>query len=219
MEQGSNHHRCIIDTLTIVFWLSACVYNELDLEWITSRHCHKSDRSDEFLLEVLVKKYFMLTTLVMLLALSACSGSADPDATKESKKPAEEAAPALPTLDTSLVEPSFPLPSDPEAYPEPEEPSGYPPPPIVTSTPYAYPEGTTFWITHAAGLQCEQPLIYPTLDDAVRALEENRVAVISAEAFDMMVCQACGCPTSEFYRANIDAYDLDTAISIGWNRE
>jgi len=89
----------------------------------------------------------------------------------------------------------------------------------VTSTPYAYPEGTTFWITHAAGLQCEQPLIYPTLDDAVRALEENRVAVISAESFDMMVCQACGCPTSEFYRVNIDAYDLDTAISIGWNRE
>jgi len=195
------------------------VYNELDLVLLPYRHCHKSHESDEFRLEVLVKKYVMLIMLVLTLALSACSGSADPDPTKESKKPTEEAAPALPTLDTSLVEPSFPLPSDPEAYPEPEEPSGYPPPPIVTSTPYAYPEGTTFWITHAAGLQCEQPLIYPTLDDAVRALEENRVAVISAESFDMMVCQACGCPTSEFYRVNIDAYDLDTAISIGWNRE
>ena len=161
----------------------------------------------------------MLTILALILTLSACSGSTDPDPTKESKKPAEEAAPALPTLDTSLVEPSFPLPSDPEAYPEPEVPSENPALPIATSTPFAYPEGTTFWITHPAGFQCEDPPMYPTLDDAVGALEENGVAVISAEAFGMMVCEACGCPTSEFYRANIDANDLDTAISIGWNRE
>ncbi len=161
----------------------------------------------------------MLTILALILALSACSGSTDPDPTKESKKPSEETAPALPTLDTSLVEPSFPLPSDPEAYPEPELPSGYPAPPIATSTPFAYPEGATFWITHPAGIQCEDPLMYPTLDDAVGALEENGVTVISAEAFGMMVCEACGCPTSEFYRANIDANDLDTAILIGWNME
>ena len=167
-----------------------------------------------------MKKYVMLTILVLILALSACSSSTDPEPTVKSKKPTEEAAPALPTLDTSLVEPSFPLPSDSDAYPEPEVPSGYPPPPpIMTSTPYAYPEGTTFWILHSAGIQCEEPLIYTARDDAVDDLEENGVTVISAEAVSMMVCQACGCPTSEFYRANIDAYDLDTAISIGWNRE
>jgi hypothetical protein len=151
-------------------------------------------------LEVLVKKYVMLTILVLILALSACSGSTDSEPTKESKKPTEEAAPALPTLDTSLVEPNFPLPTGSDAYPNPKDPSGYPPPaPIMTSTPYAYPDGT--------------------IDDAVENLEENGVAVISAEAVSMMVCQACGCPTSEFYRVNIDAYDLTTAISIGWNRE
>jgi hypothetical protein len=162
----------------------------------------------------------MLTILVLILALSACSGSTDSEPTKESKKPTEEAAPALPTLDTSLVEPSFPLPSDSDAYPNPKDRSGYPPPPpIMTSTPYAYPDGATFWILHSAGIQCEEPLIYPTLDDAVENLEENGVAVISAEAVSMMVCQACGCPTSEFYRVNIDAYDLNTAISIDWNRE
>jgi len=50
-------------------------------------------------------------------------------------------------------------------------------------------------------------------------LEEKGVTVFKSEPFGMAVCEACGCPTSEHYRINIDANDLVKAVALGWNRE
>jgi hypothetical protein len=172
----------------------------------------------EYTVEVFVKKYVLLSSLIIVLVLSAC-GASDEDPTEVSPEPTKEGVLALPTVEPSLNLPGYPEPSDPGAYPGPEEPAGYPAPPIMTAAPAAYPEGTTFWMDHSAGLQCEEPLTYPTIDDALAALEEKGVIALKSESFGMAVCEACGCPTSQHYRVNIDANDLDKAITLGWNRE
>lgn len=166
-----------------------------------------------------MKKSILIIGLIMVLLLSACSGAADEEPTTESEPATEEASPALPTVDSPLIDPSYPGPEEPAGYPGPVNEPGYPAPLIPTPTPDSYPAGTMFWITHPAGLQCEQPLIYPELDDAIAALEEIGVTVVKSEAIGMMVCEACGCPTSEHYRVHIDAADLQAAITLGWVRE
>ena len=161
----------------------------------------------------------VVIVFVVVLVLVACSPSAETEPTKEPKNPTMEPAPALPTLDTSLVATAYPGPSDPVSPAEPEsDPTGYPPPPLATPTPYAYPEGTEFWMLRAAGIQCEDKL-YPTLKDATAALENNGVTVLEAEEVNMMVCEACDCPTSEHYRVLISADEFDSAVILGWVRE
>ena len=169
-------------------------------------------------MEEFVKKYISIVGLILLLLLSACGGTSEEDPTKQSKSPTEEAAPALPSVE-SPSEPGYPAPIAPDGYPGPQEPSSYPAPPVSTPVPFAYPAGTTFWMVHPAGLQCEEPLTYPELADAVAALEQNGVTIFETEAVNMMVCEACGCPTSEHYRINIDANNLDAAMMLGWIRE
>ncbi len=166
-----------------------------------------------------MKKSILLSGFMMILLLSACGGGSEEEPTTESDPATEEAAPALPTVDSPLFEPGYPGPVEPDGYPGPQDEPGYPAPPLSTPDPYSYPAGTTFWMLHPAGLQCEQPLTYPELADAVTALENSGVVVIKSEAIGMMVCEACGCPTSEHYRVHIDAIDLKLAITRGWVRE
>ncbi|MGB3717350.1 MAG: hypothetical protein WA996_23245 [Candidatus Promineifilaceae bacterium] len=166
-----------------------------------------------------MKKSILLSGFMIILLLSACGGTSEEEPTSESELATKEAAPALPTVDSPPIEPGYPGPVEPDAYPGPQDAPGYPAPPISSPTPDSYPAGTTFWMLHPAGLQCEQPLTYPELDDAVIALENRGVTVIESEEIGMMVCEACGCPTSEQYRVQIDAIDLLSAIALGWVRE
>jgi hypothetical protein len=174
---------------------------------------------NHFEMEVLVKKSTILFVFILILLLSACGGASEEEPTSESDSATEEAAPALPTVDSPLIEPGYPGPEEPVGYPGPQGEPGYPAPPVSTPAPSSYPAGTTFWMLHSAGLQCEQPLTYPELADALAALENRGVTVIKSEATGMMVCEACGCPTSEHYRVEIDATDLQAAIALGWVRE
>lgn len=166
-----------------------------------------------------MKKFALLIGLIMLLLVAACNGTSEEDPTGESMPPTEEGAPALPTVDSPASETGYPAPIVPDGYPDPQDTAAYPVLPISTPAPFSYPEGTTFWMLHPAGLQCEEPLTYPELADAVAALENNGVQIFKTEAVNMMVCEACGCPTSEHYRVNIDANSLDAAMVLGWIRE
>jgi len=171
-----------------------------------------------------VRRYIIMWIFAVGLLLTACGPSTETDSTKETTKPTKEPGPALPTLDTSLVVTAYPAPSDSDSAVSPpesvDEPTGYPEPvlPSETPTPYAYPEGTKFWLRHPAGIQCED-MVYPTLEDATAALEKNGVPVLQAEEVNMIVCEACNCPTSEQYRVFIDANYLEAALDLGWVRE
>lgn len=169
--------------------------------------------------EVSVKKYILFSGLVLMLLITACGGDTAETPTAEVEPLATEPAPALPTFDAVQPEPGYPGPETAEPLPGSPDSSGYPAPPPATPAPESYPEGTLFWMIHPVGLQCEESPIYPQIEDAISALEEQGVEVLRSEPVSMLVCEACGCPTSEHYRVQIEAGDLETAIAIGWTRE
>jgi hypothetical protein len=169
-------------------------------------------------MEVPVKKY-ILSSIAVLLLLTACGSDSDEIPTEEVEPPVTEPAPALSTIEFTATEPGYPGPTSPDSYPGPVDDPGYPGPPPATPEPASYPAGTVFWMLHPAGMQCEDPLIYPELEDAVAALEDNEVIVSSSEEVELLVCAACGCPTSKYYRVQIDADDLIAATALGWVRE
>ena len=43
--------------------------------------------------------------------------------------------------------------------------------------------------------------------------------VADSEMLELMVAAACGSPTSAHFRVQIDVEDLDSALSMGWDRE
>ena len=99
--------------------------------------------------------------------------------------------------------------------------AGYPPPSEESAPPAAYPADEPVWIVRPRGEQCadESSFEYASLRDAVSALEEAGVTVLSSESVEFMVCQACGCPTSEHYRIEILGEDVETIRSLGWRTE
>lgn len=106
-----------------------------------------------------------------------------------------------------------PLPS-----PSPLE-GGYPAAPATPTLPTdAYPESSTVWVTHPAGLQCETPQ-YPDLASAVDALEDAGVEVLEGEEYELLTCEACTCPTSTHYRLRIPSADLTAAAALDWEPE
>ena len=106
----------------------------------------------------------------------------------------------------------------PSVSPTPGE-AGYPAAPPTPALPAdAYPESSTLWVTHPAGLQCETPQ-YPDLASAVAALEDAGVEVLEGEEFELLTCEACTCPTSAHYRLRIPAADLASAAALDWEPE
>jgi hypothetical protein len=116
---------------------------------------------------------------------------------------------------------------------------GYPPPP-PTPAPVSYPDAAaptplpapadaypaadqagTVWVMHAQGQQCvdASTFKYPTAQDARAGLVAAGITVYNLETVSMMVCQACNCPTSIHYRAQIAADDLEKAVALGWSEE
>lgn len=160
----------------------------------------------------------------LFFLLAACSNV--DQAPDEEPSEVDSATPTAPTLTTDTPdEEGYPAPESPDAYPapgsedsypEPAGQEGYPPPSEAEPTLDPYPGGMAF-IERPAGLQCEDP-IYPDLKSAETALEEAGITIQSAEEVELVVCQACGCPTSLHYRVTINPADLNTALSLGWKR-
>ena len=172
-----------------------------------------------------MKKLFILMILLATLALTGCFG--DDEATEE---PGEDvpAAPE-PTAAGSGSDGTnngsdpgsdgYPGPLDDDGYPAPSPPTpfppGYPAPgPVVTRD--AYPGGFAVFI-RPAGLQCEDP-IYNNADAAIADLQEAGIEIFEVSQVERVVCEACGCPSSEQFRVSIDPADIDAALLLAWQR-
>lgn len=168
-----------------------------------------------------MKRLIFLLSVLLVMVLGACQSSAP--------APAEtEAPPAAPTASEGT---ETPAPAAPEATATPDEypaqptasapESGYPPAPEEAAPSAAYPPGEPVWIVRPLGTQCEDEstFAYASLEEAVSALEEAGVDVLSSETVDLMVCQACGCPTSEHFRVQVLGEDVQSIRSMGWQTE
>lgn len=153
-----------------------------------------------------------LIAIIVVLVLAGCGPADDgengPDPTREEGEPLPTEV-LLPTTEPGR-DTAYPPPTQvqPDAYPSPSGPEELPDP---------YPAGLAALIL-PAGSQCEDKA-YPDLASALQPLEEAGVEVRAATTVDLVVCAACGCPTSEHYRVQIDRADLDTALDLGWQRE
>jgi hypothetical protein len=173
-----------------------------------------------------VKRIILGLELGLFFLLAACSNG-DQEPTDEPSE-IDSATPtvASPVLATVIPEEEgYPAPEGPDVYPppgsgevfpEPAGQEGYPAPSEAEPTRDPYPGGFAV-IEHPAGLQCEDPL-YPDLKSATTALEDAGISVQEAEEVEYVVCAACGCPTSLHYRILIDPADLNTALSLSWQR-
>ena len=149
-----------------------------------------------------MKKSTLLFFLVWLVLLPACA--ADEEPTKE-LEPTVLPAPTKTVIAAPTRSLGNPTPTSADAYPiepAPTNSDAYPALPQPPPTSNAYPVDQEVWILHAAGEQCEDGLFYPDLASATSDLEGAGVTVLSAEAVSLMVCTACGCPTSEHYRSS-----------------
>jgi hypothetical protein len=174
-----------------------------------------------------LKKLTLIAYLLLVSLASACQAAADEEKLIEPTQAASpESDQRLPAVGLTVAAPGLleeyppPIESNSVESPPPifTEPTGYPIGPFPTSTPFAYPAGTTFWIVRPAGLQCESP-VYEDLNAATSALQTGGIEVQEALEEDRIVCQACGCPTSQTFRALISAADLSAAEALGWTRE
>ena len=163
------------------------------------------------------KLALVLTVMLFLAVLAACTGGQDGEATTA---PTEESRPGEPTPTSAAPGGATPTaaPTSYPAFPTPTLPGsngGYPvATPVPTDNPYP---GGLVTLFHPMGLQCEEP-IFADLSAAVGSLEEAGIAVVAAEEIGLEVCEACGCATSQHYRVQINVEDLDRALELGWQR-
>ena len=169
----------------------------------------------------MIKKILIAISAIIILA--ACTTEPEPDAT-------EQPLPGMPTVGSQPADtqPStaplpgddgYPVPGEMPSYPPPLELEAYPEPPSEVPTPFSYPQGTSVWVIHAMGLQCEDPPAYPDLKTAIDTLAAAEINIQDSEEVGLMVCEACGCPTSTHFRILIDGSDLPKAINLGWRQE
>ncbi|MDX1687773.1 MAG: hypothetical protein R3248_07300 [Candidatus Promineifilaceae bacterium] len=170
-----------------------------------------------------MKRLFFLLTVLLALALGACQGS--PPVPEETETP-PPAPTASESTETPSADPAAPeataTPDDYPAQPTASAPeSGYPAAPEESAPPSAYPPGEPVWVLRPLGEQCaeESTFEYASLEEAVSALEEADVNVLASETVSLMVCEACGCPTSDHYRVQIMGEDVETVRSMGWRTE
>ncbi len=152
-----------------------------------------------------------LLTLIAAFLLVACGGS------QNGETPTGEPQDSLLPADPDVATPTAPtlLPD----YPAPATvASGYPEPPIPPATRDPYPGGILVMI-RPMGEQCAQAPDYESAEDAVDELEAEGIEVLEFEEVDLIVCSACGCPTSKHIRVTLDPDDWTRAVSLGWRRE
>jgi hypothetical protein len=175
-------------------------------------------------LEAQVKNLLYCLFFVCSLLLASCANATDATPTpipapEETGEPAPAATPTILVPEQGTEESSgYPPPGEDDSYPAPGDQPGYPAPPVPAPTLDPYPSGVV-WIIRPVGEQCEDGRSFADLATAVSSLEENGIVVGEAEEVELFVCQACGCPTSEHYRLQIEPADLDRALTLGWFRE
>lgn len=177
-----------------------------------------------------MKNRFLPISSVLILGtlLMVACGTAPPAGTglTPSPQPQEDAAePALQDAPTAVSQPTAePLPagypgSEPAPPPQPTYPPDYPGPPTVMPTVDPYPGGMA-WIIRPVGVQCEEGTTpgYGDLAEAEATLTAAGIRVADAEMIELIVPTSCGSPTSAHYRLQIEAEDLNSALSLGWER-
>jgi hypothetical protein len=176
-----------------------------------------------------MKLHYSLGSFLMILGtflITSCGTAppAEPTMTPGAKPNESDDAPSLKPAATAPALPTAePLPED---YPppaptlQPTNPADYPGPATVMPTVDPYPGGMV-WIIRPVGIQCEDgtTLGYGDLSEAVATLTAAGLRVTDSEMIEMMVTTSCGSPTSAHYRVQISSDDLDTALSMGWDRE
>lgn len=142
----------------------------------------------------MINRFLVAVILLLVFLLAACNQQPE----------VEEDPTARPTPTVEEGEP---------------EPDGYPAQPTADpAAPYpAAPDEV--WVIRPAGEQCAESLAYPTADSAVAQLEEAGVTILAVEEVELVVCEACGCPTSAHYRVLLSGDDLSTAAALGWEQE
>jgi hypothetical protein len=167
-----------------------------------------------------MKVIYLLLSILLLAFLAGCGpsqGAATPGATPDPTQEGQEALPEEETLPQPTAAPEG-YPAPPAASPTPE---GYPgaPTPLPTQDPYPGVESEGLvWIVKPVGVQCEDAG-EANLPAAVSELTEADVAVQASETSTLAVCTVCGCPTSEHYRVQIAAADLNKVTEMGWVQE
>ena len=179
--------------------------------------------------------YPVVALFLMLFALAAC-GPEQPESV-ESDDPTVEPVDALSTTAPAENDIS-PRPTvtavSPDSYPAPDAEGaldGYPVLAVTAVSNDGYPvidyaalptrnpypvEGEYIWVSVPLGEQCAESITYPTIQDSVWVLQGEGIAVFDRQVEELMVCTACGCPTSTHYVMQILATDLAEAEELGW---
>jgi hypothetical protein len=163
-------------------------------------------------------KFWHVSLLIMMMTITAACGPAT-----ETGEPAtvpagvlEAATQPAPVAATDAPEA---YPSQPTAVPQTD---GYPAPaaPVATIDPYPGAVDGFIWMLLPVGVQCEDDASpYTDLQDALAGLTAVSVQTGQSEITELMVCTACGCPTSAHYRVQVSIEDVGAAQSLGWKRE
>lgn len=171
-----------------------------------------------------MKKLFSAIVL-MTLFLTACNGG-EPTVEPPTETPVpatETPAPGPTDTPDGYPAPATPTPENYPAPPTPTQlPEGYPTPGAPEgAAPDAYPTDEQLLVSRPMGEQCAEPGAseYATLDEAVNGLTGAGVRVFSARMANRIVCEACGCPTSEHFEMIIHPDDAGLAEGLGWTIE
>lgn len=171
--------------------------------------------------------YSSFALLLLALFISAC-GTAPPATVDNTPTVVFDEGATAPALEPAAPVPVIPTAEPlPEGYPSanpallvtPTYPPDYPGPPAAMATLDPYPGGMV-WITRPVGIQCEDgtDIGYGDLGEAAATLTAAGLRVRNSEMTELMVATVCGSPTSAHYRVQINIEDLDTALSMGWDR-
>lgn len=171
-----------------------------------------------------MKQLVILSLLFFALIITACSASIStetrPAIPAENTSQAPRPTPTTDNQPTQPTQPGVPYPGlPPTVIPHPE---GYPAAPQQIPAPNPYPADTaTVWVLHPVGVQCEGAAEskYKDEQDVIAGLTATGITTHDVTTTELMVCTACGCPTSVHYRAEINAADLNKALSLGWESE
>lgn len=181
---------------------------------------------------------WLLAVTLWLTAVSCSPATVDEESPDETPSDSDgggliEAPEAEPDIfpRSTLTPPPVGEPSEPETAPSSD--AGYPAPPPAPTLPEGYeiptpppslspyPEatGTLIWILKPVGEQCAETPATPDLQTAVADLIALGIPVEASEMVDLIVCSACGCPTSAHFRLQIDSGYLGNAEVLGWFAE
>ncbi|HSH01749.1 MAG TPA: hypothetical protein VLL52_04460 [Anaerolineae bacterium] len=164
----------------------------------------------------------LITLLFLTIFLVACANADNEPVATPNPDNANPNPPVNPTTETDTDTPLPTATSLPSDYP----PATPVPPPTTNLNPDAYPDmADTVWILRPQQQQqCNEdgsavPFTYSDLDAAVMDLQTNGIVVNDATVTNLLVCEACTCPSSTHYRANINRTNLDAAENLGWFTE